>query len=51
MGPGVTPVLMWEGSGLPHFNGGNPAHTSAEAQANAAFDRVMAGDRICRGER
>jgi hypothetical protein len=51
MGPGVTPVLMWEGPGLPSFNGGDPNHTAAEAEANAAFDRVMAGDRICRNER
>ncbi len=51
MGPGVTPVLMWEGNGLPRFNGGDPSHHSYEAQANAAFDRVMAGDRICSRER
>jgi hypothetical protein len=51
MGPGVTPVLMWEGPGLPNFNGSDPNHTAAEAEANAAFDRVMAGDRICRNER
>jgi hypothetical protein len=51
MGPGVTPVLMWEGAGLPRFNGGDPAHHAAEAGANAAFDRVMAGDRICSRER
>jgi hypothetical protein len=51
MGPGVTPVLMWEGNGLPRFDGGNPSHHSYEAQANAAFDQVMAGDRICSRER
>jgi hypothetical protein len=51
MGPGVTPVLMWEGPGLPNFNGGDPNHTAVEAEANAAFDRVMADDRICRNER
>jgi hypothetical protein len=51
MGPGVTPVLMWEGPGLPRFNGGDASHHSVEAQANAAFDRVMAGDRICSRER
>ena len=51
MGPGVTPVLMWEASGLPSFNGGDPNHTAVESQANAAFDRVMADDRICRNER
>jgi hypothetical protein len=51
MGPGVTPVLMWEGAGLPRYNGGDPNHVRLEAEANAAFDRVMAGDRICRNER
>jgi hypothetical protein len=51
MGPGVTPVLMWEGAGLPRFNGGDPNHHRLEADANAAFDRIMAGDRICRNER
>jgi hypothetical protein len=51
MGPGVTPVLMWEGGGLPTFNAGDPSHHAVEANANAAFDRVMAGDRICARER
>jgi hypothetical protein len=51
MGPGVTPVLMWEGAGLPRFNVGDPAQMLAEDQANSAFDRVMAGDRICSRER
>jgi hypothetical protein len=50
MGPGVTPVLMWEGTGLPQFNGSG-AHHTIEANANATFDRVMAGDRICARER
>jgi hypothetical protein len=51
MGPGVTPVLMWEGSGLPRFNAGDPSHHALETQANATFDRVMAGDRTCSRER
>jgi hypothetical protein len=51
MGPGVAPVLAWEGAGLPSFDGGNPAHHALEAKANADFDRVMASDRICSGER
>jgi hypothetical protein len=42
---------MWEGPGLPNFNGGDPSHTAVEAAANATFDRLMAGDRICRNER
>ena len=44
MGPGVTPVLMWEGAGLPPYK-------TVEARANASFDRIMAGDRICARER
>jgi hypothetical protein len=51
MGPGVMPVLMWEGAGLPRYNGGDPNHLRIESEANATFDRVMAGDRICRNER
>ena len=51
MGPGVTPVLVWEAEGLPRFNGADPAHAATENQANAEFDRVMAGDRICSRER
>ncbi|HET9675840.1 MAG TPA: hypothetical protein VFP31_13715 [Gaiellaceae bacterium] len=50
MGPGVTPTLMWEAAGLPPFNGSSEHHT-VEQRANAAFDRVMAGDRICARER
>jgi hypothetical protein len=51
MGPGVTPVLTWEGAGLPRYNPANPDHVRTEVEANATFDRVMAGDRICRNER
>ena len=50
MGPGVTPTLMWEAAGLPGFNGSS-AHQAIEQQANEAFDRVMAGDRVCARER
>ena len=51
MGPGVTPVLMWEAPGLSAFNSSNQDHVVAEQRANEAFDRIMAGDRICAGER
>src|SRR5215210_3147379 len=51
MGPGVTPVLLWEASGLPAFNSSNSEHLTTEQRANAAFDRIMAGDRICARER
>jgi hypothetical protein len=45
MGPGVTPVLQWEGPGL------TPADRARDPEFDAIFDRVMAGDRICAGER
>jgi hypothetical protein len=51
MGPGVTPTLMWEAAGLPPFSASNPEHEVIEERANAAFDRIMAGDRICARER
>ena len=44
-GPGVTPVLQVEVQGL------TSADRSRDAQLNATFDRVMAGDRLCAGER
>jgi hypothetical protein len=50
MGPGVTPVVMWESEGLPAYDGSS-VHQTLEARANAAFDRIMAGDRICAKER
>lgn len=50
MGPGVMPTLMWEADGLPGFNGSS-AHHAIEQRANEAFDRVMAGDRVCARER
>jgi hypothetical protein len=51
MGPGVTPTVAWEGSALPAFNQSSGDHHAIEAQANAEFDRIMAGDRICAHER
>ena len=42
MGPGVTPVIQWEGTA--------PARGRDEAY-NALFDSVMVGDRVCAGER
>jgi hypothetical protein len=44
-GPGVTPVIAWEGSGLGSFD------ASRDQELNAQFDRIMVGDAICRGER
>ena len=45
MGPGVTPVIQWEGPGLGSFDG------RSDAEINAVFDRVMAGDSVCAHER
>jgi hypothetical protein len=44
-GPGVTPVIVWEGAGLGGYA------PSRDEELNAQFDRIMAGDAICRGER
>jgi len=45
MGPGVTPVVQWEGPGL------TTADRALQSATRAIFDRVMAGDRICASER
>lgn len=44
-GPGVTPVLQVEVSGL------TDADRGRDAEFDAIFDRVMAGDRVCAPER
>jgi len=45
MGPGVTPVIQWEGPGL------TSADRASAASITAVFDEIMAGDRRCAGER
>jgi hypothetical protein len=45
MGPGVTPVVQAEASGRGAYD------RVADAAMNSVFDRVMAGDRVCAGER
>jgi len=45
MGPGVTPVIQWEGPGL------TSADRASAASVTAVFDQLMAGDRRCAGER
>jgi len=45
MGPGVTPVVQWEGPGL------TAADRALQSSTRAIFDRVMAGDRVCASER
>ncbi len=45
MGPGVTPIVQWEGPGLGRYD-------AVRDQAfNSAFDRMLAGDRVCSRER
>ena len=45
MGPGVTPVVQWEGPGL------TSADRAAAGSITAVFDELMAGDARCAGER
>ena len=45
MGPGVTPVVTWEGPGLGRYD------AARDAEYNRVFDRVMRGDAICAHER
>ena len=45
MGPGVTPVIQWEGPGLGRYD---PAKDRAY---NELFDRMLGGDRACAAER
>ena len=45
MGPGVMPVLQWEGPGLTN------ADKARDAEFDMRFDQVMAGDKICAPER
>ena len=44
-GPGVMPVMQVEIPGLTR------ADLERDDELNAMFDQVMAGDRICAGER
>jgi len=45
MGPGVTPVIQWEGPGL------TSADRAAAGSITAVFDELMAGDPRCAAER
>jgi hypothetical protein len=45
MGPGVTPIIQWEGPGL------GPYDPARDEVFNGLFDEMMAGDRICARER
>jgi hypothetical protein len=50
-GPGVTPVITWEGKGLGKFTSGNSADEQRERESNQLFDEWMAGDDRCARER
>jgi hypothetical protein len=45
MGPGVTPVVQWEGAGLGTYD------ARRDDELNRLFDTLMTGDAICRAER
>jgi hypothetical protein len=46
-GPGVTPDVMWQGSGLHAYDRHNPADVSLEQQMNAERDQIRAGYGKC----
>jgi hypothetical protein len=41
-GPGVTPLVVWEGAGLPDFDASSPEHVALERRMNA-LQRELAG--------
>jgi hypothetical protein len=45
MGPGVTPIVQWEGPGL------TAADRGEQSSTRSVFDQVMAGDSKCAAER
>lgn len=45
MGPGVTPIVQWEGPGL------GPYDPVRDQAFNSAFDRMLGADRVCTRER
>jgi hypothetical protein len=51
MGPGVTPVITWEGKGLGKFTSGDPTDELKDRQTNDLFDSWMTGDARCAPER
>ena len=44
LGPGVTPIVVWEGDGLHDYNRNNRVDVDHERQMNALGDRLAAGD-------
>jgi hypothetical protein len=46
-GPGVTPDVMWQGSGLHRYDRNDPADVSLEQNMNATLDSIRGGWRKC----
>jgi hypothetical protein len=51
VGPGVTPILRWEGAGLHDFNASNPADVDYERRMDALFMQFLANDKFCPSQR
>jgi hypothetical protein len=49
MGPGVTPIVAWQGDGLPSWSGSDEQQ-AAQAAAAALWSSFMAADRRCSAE-
>ena len=49
MGPGVTPVVSWQGDGLLPWTG-NDSQQATQASAAALWANVMSGDSQCAPE-
>lgn len=47
IGPGVTPDVGWEGSGLPAYEPANTAHVEYEKEMNLALENLESGKRLC----
>jgi len=47
-GPGVTPDVMWQGSGLPDYDASNQQDVQYERQMNSVLDSILSVDRLCR---
>jgi hypothetical protein len=50
MGPGVTPVVQWEGPGLQSWTG-SASQQATQAKARDLWDQIMAGDQKCAPEK
>jgi hypothetical protein len=49
IGPGVTPDVTWQGTGLPVFDPGNGDHLEWQTEARRIRADVARDDRLCRG--